>query len=307
MEARFVAPGPVDVAATLSRFRLWGEDPVNRLSDGVFRRAFKWGGRRWGYELRWSGDPDAARLTVSVPGARRSAVIDVAVAEVRHLCGLDMDLASFRSAAAGDPVLGRLATRLHGLRPTLSPSPFEMLVSSVCAQQVNLSFAFTVRARLVRRFGEALLVNGQPVYAFPEATALARAGVAELRRMQFTTRKAEYVVGLARQIVSGELDLDRLSSQTNDEVIDRLMAVRGFGRWSAEWFLARCLGRGDVCPAGDLGVRRAFEHFYARGRALSEPAIRRRATRWGPHQNLAVHYLLAGRRLAVAAAAGGGA
>lgn len=306
MDASFVASGPVDVAATLSRFHLWGEDPVNRLSDGVFRRAFKWGGGWRGYELRWSGDPDRARLTVSVPGARRAAVVDGAVAEVRHVCGLDLDLASFRDAMAEDHVLGGLATRLYGLRPTLSPSAFEMLVGSVCAQQVNLRFAFTLRARLVRRFGERLRVGGETVYAFPEPAALARARVAELRRLQLTTRKAEYVIGLARQVASGALDLDAMAAHSNDEVIERLTAVRGFGRWSAEWFLARCLGRGDVCPAGDLAVRRAFEHFYARGRALAEPAIRRRAARWGAHQNLAVHYLLAGRRLASGPAVGGG-
>ena len=69
--------------------------------------------------------------------------------------------------------------------------------------------------------------------------------------------------------------------------------------------MARGLGRGDVCPAGDLAVRKAFEHFYNRGRGLSERAIRRRAKAWGPHQNLAVHYLLAGQRLARATAGGG--
>jgi DNA-3-methyladenine glycosylase II len=114
------------------------------------------------------------------------------------------------------------------------------------------------------------------------------------------------VVGLAREVATGALDLAALASRSNDEVIERLTAVRGFGRWSAEWFLARCLGRGDVCAAGDLAVRRAFEHFYGRGRPLDEAAVRRRASRWGHHQNLAVHYLLAGRRLAGAAAAGGG-
>ena len=307
MDVSFSVPGPLDVAGTLSRYRLWGEDPVNRLSDGVFRRALKWDGRWRGYELRWTADAQAPRLTVSVPGARRVGLVDAAVAEARHVCGLDLDLPRFYAAAAGDAVLDGLTARLRGLRPTLSPGPFEMLVGSVCAQQVNLAFAFTVRARLVRRFGEALLVGGEAVYAFPEPAALARASVDELRRMQLTTRKAEYIVGLARLIVSGELDLDGLRSQSNDEVIARLTTVRGFGRWSAEWFLARCLGRGDVCPAADLGVRRAFEHFYGRGRPLSEESIRRRAARWRDHQNLAVHYLLAGRRLGAPAAAGGGA
>ncbi len=81
MDARFVVPGPLDIAGTLSRYRLWGEDPVNRLSDGVFRRAIKWEGRWRGYELRWSDDAHAPRLTVSVPGARRAALVDAAVAE----------------------------------------------------------------------------------------------------------------------------------------------------------------------------------------------------------------------------------
>jgi DNA-3-methyladenine glycosylase II len=182
-----------------------------------------------------------------------------------------------------------------------------MLVGSVCAQQVNLRFAFTVRARLVRGFGEPIATAGQALYAFPEPVVLAGARVADLRRMQLTTMKAEYIVGLARQVASGALDLDALAGLPNDEVIERVTAVRGFGRWSAEWFLARCLGRGDVCPAGDLAVRRAFEHFYGRGRAMNERAVRRRAATWRTHQNVAVHYLLAGRRLEARAAAGGGA
>jgi DNA-3-methyladenine glycosylase II len=298
METSFLAPGPLDVAATLARFHLWGQDPANQLADGVFRRALAVDGQWHGYRLTWAGGPDAARLTVSAPGVRRARVIDAVIAEVRQICGLDVDLPGFYRAAGADRVLAELIPRLYGLRPTLSPRPFEMLVGSVCAQQVNLTFAFTVRGRLVRRFGAPIRLDGQTVYAFPEPSALARARRDELRRMQFTERKAEYIVALARQVEAGELDLDALSVHPNDTIIERLMAVRGVGRWTAEWFLARGLGRGDVCPAGDLGVRRAFAHFYNRGRELSELAIRRRAALWGPHQNLAVHYLLAGQRLA---------
>jgi DNA-3-methyladenine glycosylase II len=185
------------------------------------------------------------------------------------------------------------------------PEPFEMLVGAICAQQVNLTFAFALRAALVRRYGTVIRVGGETLYAFPEPAALARARVRELRRMKFSGRKAEYIIGLARRIDEGELDLVALSARTNEEIIEALTAVRGLGRWTAEWFLARGLGRGDVCPAGDLAVRKAFAHFYNRGRDLSERAIRRRAARWGAHQNLAVHYLLAGQRL-VRADVGGG-
>jgi DNA-3-methyladenine glycosylase II len=305
MEALLDVPGPLDLARTFSRFQTWGDDPVNRLADGVFRRAVRVGERWHGYELRWTGGPDDARVTVAVPGARSPRVLAAAVAEARRICGADLDLEGFYRAAKEDSVLGDLAARLHGLRPTLMPEPFEMLVGAICAQQVNLTFAFALRASLVRRFGTALRVGGETVYTFPEPATLARARVRQLRAMKFSGRKAEYIIGLARRIDGGALDLAGLAARTNAEIIESLTAVRGLGRWTADWFLARGLGRGDVCPAGDLAVRKTFEHFYNRGRGLSERAIRRRAARWGGHQNLAVHYLLAGQRLARSEAGGG--
>lgn len=305
MEATLDAHGPLDPPRTLARFRLWGEDPASVLADGVFRRAVRVAGRPYGYELRWQGGPDDTRLAIRVPGVRSTRVLDAALAEVRGICGLDLDLQGFYEAARRDAVLAALVPRLYGLRPTLMPRPLEMLVGSVCAQQVNLRFAFTVRARLVRRLGMPLEVGGETVYAFPDAAQLARAQVRQLRAMQFTVRKAEYIIGLARQIASGALDLEQLRARPNAEVIRALTAVRGFGRWTAEWFLARCLGRGNVCPAGDLGVRKAFGHFFGRGRLPSEQTVRRRAAQWGDHQNMAVHYLLAGQRLAGAGAGAG--
>jgi DNA-3-methyladenine glycosylase II len=302
MKTEIRVEGFLDVPRTLQRFHLWGEDPANRLSPGVFRRAVKVAGRWRGYEVRWSGTVEGVRLLVSTPGERSARVLEAAADEVAHLCGLELDLEGFYRVAAGDPVLGSLLPRLRGLRPTLAPQPFEMLVGSVCAQQVNLSFAFAVKARLVRRFGTAVEVGGHTVYGFPEAERLARVRVSELRRMQLTTRKAEYIVGLGRQVASGALDLAALGGYSNEEVVEALTAVRGFGRWTADWFLARHLGRGDVCAAGDLAVRRAFEHFYNRGRPLDEAAVRRHAAAWGPYQNMAVHYLLAGRQLGAAAA-----
>jgi len=308
MEHTFSIDGPIDVPATLGRYTRYGTDPVNLLAGDVFRRAVKVDGRWRGYALTWAGGVVDARLTVSVPGTRDVRALEAAVADARWLCGGDLDLDAFARAVKGDRVLAALVPRLPGLRPTLTPRPFEMLVGAVTAQQINLTFACTVRGRLVRRFGEPVEVAGATVFAFPEPERLAGVAPAELRAMQFTTRKAEYVVGLAQAAVAGAIDLDGLAARPNAEVIAAITGVRGFGTWSAEWFLCRGLGRGDVCPAGDLGVRRAFEHFYGRGRLLTERAIRRRAAAWGPHQSLAVHYLLAGHRLdrADGGRAGGG-
>src|SRR5215510_10067671 len=296
--------GPLDARGTLARYHLWGEDPTNRISDDVFRRVLRHDRRLVPYEVRWSGPVDDVRITVRAPG-RDAAVGAAIVVEVRRLLGLDLDLAGFYRMAKGDPALAGLIEPLYGLRPTLSPTPFEMLVGSITAQQVNLSFAFACRARLVRRFGTPVKVGRETVWAFPEAARLARARPRELRALKYSTRKAEYIRDLARAIVAGAIDLEAVCIEPTDNVIARLTDLRGLGRWTADWFLARCLGRGDVCPAGDLAVRKAFDHYYGRGRALSENAIRRRADTWGQHQNLAVHYMLAGMRLTRPAVGGG--
>jgi DNA-3-methyladenine glycosylase II len=296
MKIVLAADGPLDVGKTLARYRIWGEDPSNRLDADVFRRVLRVDGRLVPYEVRWTGPVDEARLLVHAPGRHGSAVAAAIEREVRALFGLAFDLSGFYRFVKGDGVLRRVADRLYGFRPTLSPTPLEMFVGSITAQQINLAFAFTLRARLVRRYGAPATIGGADVYAFPEAETLARARLADLRAMQFSERKAEYIIGIAGEIASGALDLEALARASDDDVITRLTAIRGFGRWTADWFLARCLGRGPCCPAGDLGVRKAFEHYYGRGRALSETAIRRRAAAWGPYQNLAIHYLLVGQR-----------
>jgi DNA-3-methyladenine glycosylase II len=304
MKITLAADGPLDVAATLARYHLWGEDPANRLQGDVFRRVLCLGERLRPFEVRWSGGVDDARLTIAVAGGRGADVERAVIGEVRRIFGLDFDLPGFYRMAKADPALGPLVEPLYGLRPTLAPTPLEMLVGSITAQQVNLSFAFACRARLVRRWGVAVRVGDAEVHAFPTAAALAAGRVREYRALKYSTRKGEYIRDLARAVAAGTLDLDALGPAPSADVIERLTARRGLGRWTADWFLARCLGRGDVCPAGDLAVRKAFDHFYGRGRTLSEEAIRRRARAWGPYQNLAVHYLLAGMRLRASARGG---
>src|SRR6185295_8304127 len=193
------------------------EDPVNVLDGDVFRRALRHDGRLLPYEVRWSGSVEDARLAIDVPGARAAAVGDAVTSEVHRLFGLDFDLPGFYRMAKADPVLGTLVEPLYGMRPTLAPTALEMLVGSITAQQVNLSFAFACRARLIRRYGTPVEIGRTTVWAFPDAAALARAKVRDLRALKYSTRKAEYIRDLARAVEAGTLDVVALVAATNDE------------------------------------------------------------------------------------------
>jgi DNA-3-methyladenine glycosylase II len=186
-------------------------------------------------------------------------------------------------------VLSELVERLRGLRPPLAPDPFEALVGSITAQQVSLRAAFAIRARLVFAFGRS---HGR-AWAFPTRERLAEAEPAELRALGFSTRKAEYVVALAR----ASLDLDALAARPDNEVKRELTALPGLGEWTADWFLARHLARPEAWPAGDLGLRKAVAAFYFDGRPLSTEDVRAFGVRFAGHRNLAAHYLLVGLRV----------
>ena len=100
------------------------------------------------------------------------------------------------------------------------------------------------------------------------------------------------------ELAHSDLDLDALASLDDDEVIAALTSVRGLGRWTADWFLARHLARPHAWPAGDLGVRKAVSTFYAAGRSLTIEEVRRMSERFAPFENLSAQFLLAGARMA---------
>jgi DNA-3-methyladenine glycosylase II len=124
-----------------------------------------------------------------------------------------------------------------------------------------------------------------------EAERLAAATVSELRALQFTTRKAEYIIALASAVATRHLDLEALRMAPDAEVMARLTALRGLGVWTAEWFLARALGRARVA-AGDLGVRKAVGVAYLQGQMPTEAEVRRLTAHWGEAAGVAQQLIL---------------
>ena len=233
-------PEPYDFALSTERFRAFGVDLANLWHEGGLHRVV--GGR----EVRIE----------AAPGGVDVEPLDAAIErEVLTLLGLAVRPRRVRRLGGRTSRCSpRLRAALAGFRPPLAPDPFEALVTSITAQQVSLHSAFAIRSRLIERFGEP----GELAYAFPTRERLADASEDELVALGFSRRKAEYVIGLAR----ADLDLDALAALPDEEVTERLVAIRGLGEWTADWFLARHLARPHAWPAGDLGLRKAVAAFY---------------------------------------------
>jgi DNA-3-methyladenine glycosylase II len=257
---------PYDFELSTGRFRAFGLDRANVWHEGALYRAVD------GHEVRIAAAPG---------GVDVEPLNDAIRPTVLTLLGAPFDLDAFRAFAANDRVLARVVAALPGLRPPLAPDPFEALVTSVTAQQVSLRSAFAVRSRLILAFGR----HGTRVHGFPTRERIAAARPEELTAVGFSRRKAECVIGLARS----DVDLHGLRRLPDEEVKARLVTLPGIGEWTADWFLARHLARPRAWPAGDLGLRKAVERFYA-----VEGDIRLFGERFGPFENLSAHYLLAG-------------
>jgi DNA-3-methyladenine glycosylase II len=285
---------PYDFPLTASFFARFETEIVDRYSEGTYRRALWVNGRPVALRVRQQG----RHLGVTLAAAR---LTDADAESVRRtlsrVLGVGQDLAGFYRIAGGDPVLSRTLSRLRGLRVACYASLFEALTIAILSQQVTIQFANTLKGRLVQAYGARVPMGGEILWAFPRPEDLTEVKLADLRRLQLSTRKGEYVVGLARTFADGTWSEAALDVLDDEGFVAQVASLRGLGRWSAEWALVRGLGRADLLPADDVGVQRAISEGYFRGRKVTPTMVDRFGQRWRPYRSLAISYLFTARRL----------
>jgi DNA-3-methyladenine glycosylase II len=196
---------------------------------------------------------------------------------------------------SADPVMARLIDRLEPIdltawRARWSLDSFNSLARAIVGQQIATRAATAIFGRL-----QGFIADRDPAHA------IAAASDAELRAVGLSAAKAASLRDLATRTVDGRLDLDKLSELTDDEAHAQLTAVRGIGSWTADMFLLGQLGRPDVLPAADLGIRRAVQAAYDLDRMPSETEVHRLGEGWRPNRSLATAYLYSSLRLPGAA------
>ncbi len=164
---------------------------------------------------------------------------------------------------------------------------YDCLMRCLIHQQLNMSFAMTLTKRFADHYGE--LVDG--VRFFPRPDRVASLTVTELRELQFSTKKAEYVIGISQDIVSGKLDLAALSSLPDNEIADRLIKLRGVGNWTVGCFLLFGLGRQNLMPFADIGIQNALKICYGLDEKPTVPQMEQYSKDWSPYLSYASLYL----------------
>jgi DNA-3-methyladenine glycosylase II len=179
-----------------------------------------------------------------------------------------------------DPVMRRLIDRVGPFTLRLDRDRFRMLVRSIISQQISGKAAKSIRQRL-----EALVA---PDKISPYN--LAALSVAELRSAGVSPQKASYLHDLAGKVDSGTVRLHRVARMTDDEVITELVQVKGIGVWTAQMCLMFSLGRLDVFPHDDLGIRSALKNLYGLADLPDKQTSLEIAMPWRPYATIASWY-----------------
>jgi DNA-3-methyladenine glycosylase II len=196
-----------------------------------------------------------------------------------------MTPAAHKHLSKNDPVMKQLI-REHGicaLTPELRRSPFQSLVQAVAHQQLNGTAANTILTRFKNLF---------PGRKFPKPEDLATMTDAQIRACGFSFAKIRAIRDIAEKTLSGIVPTSRqIMKLSDDEIVARLIEVRGVGRWTVEMLLIFQLGREDVLPADDFGVRSGYRVAYKKREMPKPKALLAHGEKWKPHRTTAAWFL----------------
>ncbi|MNY22530.1 DNA-3-methyladenine glycosylase [compost metagenome] len=160
---------------------------------------------------------------------------------------------------------------------------YHELISSIIGQQLSVKAAATIQKRFKALFDDA----------FPEPEQILKRDIEELRAVGLSYQKAGYIQDLARHILDGSVRFDTLDQLSNDNIVAELTKVKGIGEWTVHMFLMFCMGRLDVLPTGDLGIRTGIMRLYGLETLPKVDAVRQVAAqhKWHPYESVASWYI----------------
>jgi len=266
---------------------------MDRWDGQAYHRILTLDGEPLGVTVTQSGSPQTPHLNVVLNGVEAGPALEPPVtASLERLLGIQVDLKEFYRFAESRAGLQDLAVRFRGAKPPRFPTHFETLVNAIACQQLSLPVGIQLLNRLSQAYGSALQMENNTFHAFPRPEDLAGVDVEDLRRMGFSNQKGRYLLGLARSIVDRQLDLEQIEPLEDEDAVEQLCLIKGVGRWTAEYFLLRGLGRTHVFPGDDVGARNHLQRWLELPARLDYRGVHQALTDWEKFGGLLYFHLL---------------
>jgi len=244
-----------------------------------------------------SADPAILALEQIAPDRVRATLDgDAAVpadlpALVARMFGTAVDLTSFTTAAIGVPWLAPIVRGALGVKPPRYPSVWEACVNAIVYQQVSIHAAGAILRRVIERYAVPVAIDGARLFAFPSAQTIVDADAEELRGLGLSVNKVVSVRAVARAILEGTIDEQRLATFSTVELMAELATHRGIGPWTAAVVALRGFGRLDLFPMNDSGVARSVRDLSGAA-DVDVPAL---LEQLGEQRGMLYYHLLLGR------------
>ncbi len=180
-----------------------------------------------------------------------------------------------------DRKLAKVIKSVGSYKIRITRNKYESLIEAIITQQLSGSAAKSISQRFRSLYSTR----------FPKPIDVIKTSDSKLRKSGLSKMKVEYIKGLSRKIESGELQLSKISKLSDEKIISELTEIRGIGRWTAEMFLIFTLGRMDVLPVGDLGLRKGIQKLHSMKETPKDDKIEKIADKWRPYRTVATWYL----------------
>lgn len=265
------------------------DDCMYRVYEDRVRRGFRSGNGIMIVDIYPMTDKLTLEWLNVVPTAEDIATV---VQFVSEWFDLNTDLTPFYKTIAANKRISYMATDFAGLRFIGMPDFFEALTWCIIGQQINLSFAYKVKRRLVEQYGACTEFDGQKYYLFPQPETIAKASISDLRELQFSEKKAEYLIAIAEAFLNGTLNKELLKGLPDLESrLKFLTDIRGIGQWTANYALMKSLKEPACIPHGDAGLLNALVNHGIIKSKDNKPAIDKFFKAFKGWQSYVVFYL----------------
>ncbi|MCP3739360.1 Ada metal-binding domain-containing protein [Rossellomorea sp. BNER] len=211
---------------------------------------------------------------------------------IREWFDFDTDLIPFYELAKTDLLLSQPVSNFYGLRNVGIPDLFEALAWGILGQQINLTYAYTLKRRFVERFGKHVEWDGTKYWIFPSPKDIAMLSVDDLTDLKMTIKKCEYLIGIAQLLTNEELTKEKLMNAGDYKKAEKMLVnIRGIGPWTANYVLMRCLRFPSAFPIDDVGLHNSIKLILKADKKPSKEEILKLSSTWTNWESYATFYL----------------